>query len=139
MSYSPNQIRKLVGHIDDDVDAIFGSPYIRGGRVEGVSNYRLLPSLAVSAMYSIVMVRRLACWTSIFRAIRRSVINTIEIKQDGFEGVAEIAIKLAKRGFRIVEVPAVLGTRSYGYSKAYFTREFRRHLKLLFNAAINNI
>ncbi len=131
LSYSPNQIANLVNAMSPEVDAVFGSPYMRGGYVKDVSSIRIIPSKAVNLLYSIVLRKRLTCWTGMFRAVRRKAIRQVTITQDGFDGVAEIAIRLAKAGFRIVEVPAVLQSRIYGESKSIFKRELIRHLRQL--------
>ncbi|MHA1960564.1 MAG: glycosyltransferase [Candidatus Thorarchaeota archaeon] len=128
LSYSPDQVLNLVEKAGDDVDAVFGSPYMRGGRVEGVSQIRVIPSKGISILYSLFMRKRLSCWTGMFRAIRRKAVQSIQITQNGFDGVAEIAVKLVRSGNRVVEVPAVLGRRTEGVSKASFSREFMKHL-----------
>ncbi|RDE17841.1 MAG: hypothetical protein C4K49_00880 [Candidatus Thorarchaeota archaeon] len=128
LSYSPDQVRRLVERVSPEVDAVFGSPYMRGGQVLGVGQMRVIPSKGVNVLYSLIMRRNLSCWTGMFRAVRTSAVQSIRITQDGFDGVAEIAVKLARKGFQIVEVPAVLGRRTAGESKAHLGREFRRHL-----------
>jgi dolichol-phosphate mannosyltransferase len=139
MSYSPNQIRNLVAHIEDDVDAIFGSPYMKGGKVLGVSSTRLIPSKVVNIIYSLLVGKFLSCWTSIFRIMRRSAIQSIDIKRNGFDAVAEIAIKLARNGYRIVEVPAILGRRKHGESKSQFIRDFLKHLNQLLQISLQEV
>jgi dolichol-phosphate mannosyltransferase len=135
LSYSPDQILNLINAIEPGVDAVFGSPYMRGGLVKGVSQVRIIPSKGISMLYSVVMLNRLSCWTGMFRVIKRTAIQDITITQNGFDGVAEIAVRLAKRGYKIVEVPAILGQRTIGESKAFFLREFTKHLKQLFRVA----
>lgn len=135
LSYSPDQIRNLVNAVDTNIDAVFGSPYMKGGTVEGVSELRIIPSKVISMLYSLLMTKRLSCWTGMFRAIKKTAIQSISISQDGFDGVAEIAIKLVKKGYNVIEVPAVLGQRTIGESKAIFFREFTKHLKQLLRVA----
>jgi len=135
LSYSPDQIKNLVNAINTDTDAVFGSPYMKGGYVEGVSEMRIIPSKAISILYSIFMLKRLSCWTGMFRAIKKNAIQNISISHDGFDGVAEIAVKLVKKGYNVIEVPAVLGQRTIGESKSLFFREFIKHLKQLLNVA----
>ena len=131
LSYSPDQIINLVHKVSDDVDAIFGSPYMKGGKVEGVSGIRIFPSKVVNILYSLFMKKRLSCWTGIFRMVRLKSIQEIEITNDGFDSVAEIAVKLSKNKSKIVEIPATLGLRIYGESKLSLVRETVGHLKQL--------
>jgi glycosyltransferase involved in cell wall biosynthesis len=128
LSYSPKQVPNLLARVGSKVDAIFGSPYMPGGYVEGVGQIRIIPSKGISMLYSMLLGKRLSCWTGMFRVVRTSAVQSINITQDGFDGVAELAVKMVRRGFRVVEVPAVLGRRTEGKSKASFSREFIKHL-----------
>lgn len=139
LSYSPEQVRNLVARVGSEVDAVFGSPYMTGGFVEGVSQIRIIPSKGISMLYSLLLGKRLSCWTGMFRVVRTSAVRSINITQDGFNGVAEIAVKLVRRGFRVAEVPAVLGRRTEGKSKASFRREFMKHLLQLQKVATRTI
>ncbi|MFW9831939.1 MAG: glycosyltransferase family 2 protein [Candidatus Thorarchaeota archaeon] len=139
LSYSPDQIMNLLEKVQSDVDVIIGSPYMKNGDVVGVSQVRIIPSKSISILYSIIVGKWLTCWTGMFRVMKTSAIRSIEITQDGFDGVAEIAVKLARKRFKIVEVPAVLGLRTEGESKASFMREFTKHLKQLIKVLLRRI
>lgn len=128
LTYNPNQIRLLLSQIKN-TDAVFGSPYLQRGLVKGVSITRLMPSMIVSVFYSILMRKRLSCWTGMFRMYRKTAITNIQIINDGFDAIAEIAIKLVKQGYVIKEIPTVLKTRSEGASKLRLGRALKRHLR----------
>jgi hypothetical protein len=56
----------------------------------------------------------------------------LEIKEKGFLGVAELLGKLdLQRGGRIVEHPAILEVRLFGFSKMKTARTIFGHLRLL--------
>jgi hypothetical protein len=55
----------------------------------------------------------------------------LEIKEKGFLGVAELLGKLDLRGGKIIEHPAVLEVRLFGFSKMKTARTIAGHLKLL--------
>jgi glycosyltransferase involved in cell wall biosynthesis len=139
LSYSPDQIKNLIDKVQKDVEVVIGSPYMKGGDVVGVSQVRIIPSKSISILYSIIVGKWLSCWTGMFRIVKTSAIQSINITQDGFDGVAEIAVKLARKRFKIVEVPAILGLRTEGESKASFMREFTKHLKQLVKVLLRRI
>lgn len=128
LTYSPSQIRFLLSEIEG-VDAVFGSPYFQLGLVKGVRLTRLFPSMIVSIFYSLLMRKRLSCWTGMFRLYRKNTISDIKITNDGFDAIAEIAIKIVRQGFTVKEIPAVLRTRREGTSKLRLGRALKRHLR----------
>jgi len=59
----------------------------------------------------------------------------LNLRETGFLGVAEMLGKLDLRGGRIVEYPAVLEVRLFGFSKMKTARTIFGHLKLLSHLA----
>ncbi len=55
----------------------------------------------------------------------------MELNESGFLGVAELLGKLNLRGGKIIEYPALLEVRLFGFSKMKTARTIFGHLKLL--------
>jgi hypothetical protein len=88
-------------------------------------------SKGASFLYRRVLRSKLSTYTSCFRIYRRSAVADLEIKENGFLGVAETLGKLDLSGGKIVEYPAVLEVRLFGFSKMKTARTILGHLKLL--------
>jgi hypothetical protein len=73
----------------------------------------------------------ISTYTSCFRIYRRSSVVDLNLKETGFLGVAEMLGKLVLRGGRVLEYPAVLEVRLFGFSKMKTARTIFGHLKLL--------
>ena len=74
---------------------------------------------------------KLDTFTSCFRVYRRSSVVNLPLEEKGFLGVAEMLGRLNLNGGKIVEYPAVLEVRLFGFSKMKTARTIFGHLKLL--------
>lgn len=138
-SYDPNQLAKLLPMLKDDVDLVTASPYHPDGAVASVPNWRIALSRFASRLYALVLHSQLYCYTSCFRAYRRSSVLGLDIRNKGFVGVAEALWRLDQRGGQIVECPVVLDVRQFGQSKMRIVRTTLGHLKLLSQAALDRV
>jgi dolichol-phosphate mannosyltransferase len=131
-SYGPENLRLLVDALEcEGADIAVASPYHPQGGVEGVPQWRLLLSRGCSILYRLTSPVRLYTYTSVFRAYRRAVVETISFEENGFVSAAEVLIRAARRGFKIVEVPMVLHSRKIGHSKMKVLRTIGQHLAML--------
>ena len=130
-SYDPHELRNMIPLMNDDVDLVTASPYHPQGRVRNVPKWRLSLSWTLSAMYRILLWRRMYTWTSCCRVYRKSVVGNMQVRNGGFLGTAELIAKLCLAGSKIVEHPATLQVRIFGESKMKTFRTIRGHLRLL--------
>lgn len=128
-TYAFNTIPQLLARmIAENVDVVTASPYHPRGHVEGVPRYRLLFSHGASLLYRVLVRWDIYCWTALFRAYRRSVIDTIEFESNDFLAGTEILVKAIKAGFTVAEYPTTLRVRTFGQSSIKIARVTRSHL-----------
>jgi dolichol-phosphate mannosyltransferase len=134
LSYSPEIILEFVRTLQDDpeVDVVLASPYMKGGRTEGVPLLRLLVSRLGNMVLSAAMPGHIKTITCIARAYRREVLDSLELESDGKEIHLEILSKVLALGYRVKEIPAVLRNRRKGYSKFRFRITALSHLIFTF-------
>jgi dolichol-phosphate mannosyltransferase len=131
-SYGPENLRLLVETLEtEQADISVASPYHPQGKVDGVPGWRLLLSKGCSRFYQAIAPVKLYTYTSVFRAYRRAVIESVAFEEDGFVSAAEVLIRAAEKGFKIVEVPMTLHARKIGQSKMKVARTIRQHLALM--------
>ncbi len=134
LSYHPRQIMQLVRRLEepDAPDIVLASPYMPGGRTEGVAPLRLFISRAANVILRQAMGRRYWTMTSVFRAYRRRVFECLELYSEGKDIHLETLAKAEAAGLKIVEVPAVLASRKRGKSKLKFRVTALSHLMFSF-------
>ncbi|MBW7995314.1 MAG: glycosyltransferase family 2 protein, partial [Candidatus Glassbacteria bacterium] len=84
LSYSPDQILNLLNRLrqPDRPDIVIGSPYMPGGRTEGVRPVRLFISRCANILLRQAMGRRYYTVTGIFRGYRREALDCFELYSD---------------------------------------------------------
>lgn len=130
-TYDPRELKNMIPLLSADVDMVTASPYHKDGGVRNVPDWRLFLSKGASFLYRRALSAKLSTYTSCFRVYRRSSVVDLDLREQGFLGVAEMLGKLDLRGGKIVEYPAVLEVRLFGFSKMKTARTIFGHLKLL--------
>ena len=134
LSYEPKYIVDLVNELKNDtsIDLVIASPYMKGGRTEGVPFGRLLISKIGNRILSLAMNGNMKTITGIFRAYRRSVLESLELESEGKEIHLEILSRALAVGYKVKEVPVVLKGRKKGRSKFRFRGTAVSHLLFSF-------
>ena len=130
-TYDPHELKNMIPFLKEDVALVTASPYHSEGKVLNVPAWRLTLSKGSSFLYRQVLQQKLATYTSCFRVYRRSEVESLQLDEDGFLGVAELLGRLDLRGAKVVEFPATLAVRLFGYSKMKLAKTIFGHLKLL--------
>lgn len=130
-SYDPHELTHMLPRLTHDVAMVTASPYHRDGKVNNVPGWRLILSHTLSCMYRILLGQKLSTWTSCFRVYRKQQIVDLPLVENGFLGTAELAAQLSLHGRKIVEHPATLEVRLFGFSKMKTVHTILAHLRLL--------
>ncbi len=130
-TYDPHELVRMLPLLTETTDLVTASPYHNLGGVRNVPEWRLFLSKGASFLYRRVLRSKLDTYTSCFRVYRRSSVIDLPIEEKGFLGVAEMLGRLDLQGGKIVEFPAVLEVRLFGFSKMKTARTIFGHLKLL--------
>ena len=134
-SYDPHELLHMLPLMKPGIAMVTASPYHRNGRVSNVPGWRLMLSHGLSVMYRTLLRQKLATWTSCFRVYRKALIQDLPLQENGFLGTAELAAQLSLHGRQIVEHPATLEVRLFGFSKMKTVRTIASHLRLLSRVA----
>ncbi len=136
-TYDPHRLAEMIPRLVDGVDLVTASPYHPEGRVLNVPAWRLSLSRGASFLYRCVLRQKLHTYTSCFRVYRRRAVADIglDLREEGFLGIAEILARLDLQGSTVVEHPATLEARLLGRSKMKVLRSVAGHLRLLFRLA----
>jgi dolichol-phosphate mannosyltransferase len=127
-TYPFQLIPSLLERLQSGADIVTGSCYHRDGGIENVPAYRVLLSRSASTVYRLIVDRRVHTYTCMFRAYRRHVLESVELRADGFLGVTELLVNAMLMGYTVAELPCTLRVRRYGASKAKLVRTTRAHL-----------
>ena len=134
LSYNPSHITKLASVLlnDETIDIAIGSPYMEGGNVKNVPFIRLFISKIANKFVGFSMPENLSTVTSVLRAYRREVLESMELESNGTNINLEILSKAIATRYKIKEVPAILEGRELGQSKLKFRSKTISHVLFSF-------
>jgi glycosyltransferase involved in cell wall biosynthesis len=119
MEYSPKSIPDLVMPIlQGKADTVFGSRFTGNRKDMSLSHFvgnRLL-TLSARILFSVPITDIMTG----FKAFSRDVVDSFELKENGFEVEVEMTSKCLRNGWRYSEVPIDYSYRVFGTSKINF-------------------
>jgi dolichol-phosphate mannosyltransferase len=113
--YLPNFLKAI-----ENADLVIGSRYIPGGATPNWSIMRRFISGGGNIFARIILGMPIHDCTAGFRCYRREVLERIDldsVESQGYGFQVELAYRVLKQGFRIVETPIVFMDRRVGKSK----------------------
>jgi len=113
--YLPDFLKKI-----EEADLVIGSRYIPGGSTPNWSLLRRFISGGGNIFARTVLKLKVRDCTAGYRCYRRAVLESVEfetIRSQGYGFQVEMAYRVEKQGFKIVEIPIVFMDRRVGKSK----------------------
>ena len=122
LSIPPSKVPELLQKINEGYYVVIGSRYVSGGGTvfiekEDDSLVLAILSFILNLVIQKILDPSIHDYTSGFVAIRKKVLDRLKLKGDHGEYFISMTYKALKNGFRVTEVPYILGSRSYGVSK----------------------
>ena len=131
LSYSPDHILRIYEQLADPNqmnDVVLGSAYMKGGKVIGVSPFRLWLSKIGNKILEFTFPQSFKTSTCILRGYKREILRGLELESKGKEIHLEILSKVCTLGYTVKEIPATLSSRKKGRTKFRFRQTSVSHL-----------
>ena len=104
LEYDPSQIKELLKPIRaGESKVVYGSRYLGNPKNQSLSFY--LGNKALTKVFNMMFGTKLTDMETCYKALARDVLDTITLKSNGFEIEGEITARIAKSGFKIIEIP----------------------------------
>jgi glycosyltransferase involved in cell wall biosynthesis len=118
LEYHPADLPKMVEvFLYEDADAVFGSRFLAGGYKRALFFRHELGNKFLTFLCDFVCDLNLTDMETCYKMVRSRLLKSIPLESSTFDVEPELAIKLAKRGARIFEVPINYSGRTYGEGK----------------------
>jgi glycosyltransferase involved in cell wall biosynthesis len=118
LEYHPLDLLKMVQvFLDEQADAVFGSRFLAGEYRRVLFFRHELGNRFLTLLCNVVSDLNLTDMETCYKMVRTALLKSVPLVGKGFEIEPEIAIKLAKRGARIFEVPIRYAGRTYQEGK----------------------
>jgi SAM-dependent methyltransferase len=118
LEYHPRDLLQMVElFFVEDADAVFGSRFMPGGYKRALFFRHALGNKLLTFLCDVVCDLNLTDMETCYKMVRADLLKSIPLKSATFDVEPELAIKLAKRGARIFEVPINYSGRTYAEGK----------------------
>lgn len=116
--FIPQEIPKFVNLLIENYDVALGTRYSKGVHVEkgSVSLLKRLGSYFLSFAASIAARKRVTDVMAGFKAFKTEVLKDLHPETEHFGYEAELVIRAAKKGYKIINVPITYKKRNFGRS-----------------------
>jgi glycosyltransferase involved in cell wall biosynthesis len=117
LEYDPNEYSKLLDPIQRGLaDVVYGSRFL-GGPHRVLYFWHFIGNKILTTLSNILTNLNLTDMETCYKVFRSDVLKEINIKQNRFGFEPEITAKVAKKGYRIYEVPISYYGRTYAEGK----------------------
>jgi glycosyltransferase involved in cell wall biosynthesis len=130
-SMDPAEIEIFVAALEEGVDFVKGSRFLRGGGTTDMSAVRKLGNAALREAVNILYGSDFTDLCYGFMAFRRERLHELELTSHGFEIETEIVTRALLAGLSIMEIASLESHRHYGDSNLSAWRDGRRVLSTL--------
>ncbi len=136
LEYDPRDYATLLQPIiEGKADVVFGSRFL-GGPHRVFFFWHYLGNRFVTLLCNVFSNLNLSDMMTCYKVFRREVINDITLRSNRFGFEPEFTIKVAKRGYRIYEVPISYAGRSYEEGKKITWKDAFRVTWTIFRTAL---
>jgi glycosyltransferase involved in cell wall biosynthesis len=118
LEYHPRDLLQMLDlFLFEDADAVFGSRFMPGGYKRALFFRHAVGNKLLTFLCDLVCDLNLTDMETCYKMVRADLLKSIPLQSATFEVEPELAIKLAKRGSRIFEVPISYSGRTYAEGK----------------------
>jgi len=118
LEYHPGDLLPMVElFLAEEADAVFGSRFMSGGYKRALFFRHELGNKLLTFLCDLVCDLNLSDMETCYKMVRTDLLKSIPLESSTFDVEPELAIKLAKRGSRIFEVPISYSGRTYAEGK----------------------
>src|SRR5277367_1585734 len=118
LEYHPHDLLQMVElFLSEDADAVFGSRFMSGGYKRALFFRHALGNKLLTFLCDAVCDLNLTDMETCYKMTRADLLKSIPLESSTFDVEPELAIKLAKRGARVFEVPISYSGRTYREGK----------------------
>lgn len=139
LEYQPRDLLQMIDvFVNEDADAVFGSRFMSGGYKRALFFKHALGNKFLTFLCDLVCDLNLTDMETCYKMVRTNLLKSIPLESATFDVEPELAIKLAKRGARIFEIPISYSGRTYGEGKKIGWRDGARALWAILHYAMSD-
>ena len=136
--HKPKEIPDLIEPLFNGTDIVAGSRFL-GKQRQATTKLNQIGNFLFNATIMTLTGKRVTDSQTGFRAIKKHVLDTLNLESDGYEIETEITVKSLKNGFTFEEKPITVERRKYNISKLKLLSDGTKILKTILKANFSPI
>jgi glycosyltransferase involved in cell wall biosynthesis len=133
MEYFPGEIPNIIKPIlSSEADVVYGSRF--NSKPYGMSYMHFLGNMILSLVASLLYGKRITDIMTGYKAFSNEVIESVDLKEDGFCVEVELTAQILQNGWKFIEVPIGYTYRPNGVSKIRNIDGLKSLVRLFANA-----
>ena len=136
--HKPKEIPDLIEPLFNGTDIVAGSRFL-GSQGRATTHLNVIGNFLFNAAIMTLTGKFVTDSQTGFRAIKRNVLERLNLESDGYEIEAEITVKGLKNGFSFKETPITVERRKYNVSKLKLLSDGTRIMKTILKAKFAKI
>ena len=122
LEYNPVDLLKLVNFLKKKkLNVVYGSRVLNKNKYENTKNFthliRIWGNVFLTKVSNIINNQNLTDAHTCYKIFRSEIFKKIQLKEDGFAFCPEITTKVAKKKYKIIELPISYRGRTYSQGK----------------------
>jgi glycosyltransferase involved in cell wall biosynthesis len=137
-AHRPKEIPDLVAPLFNGTDIVAGSRFLGSGS-DFTNRINRLGNFLFNATITSLTGKQVTDSQTGFRAIKKEVLEKMNLNSDGFEIESEITVKGLRNGFKFQEKPITCEKRQYDVSRLKIARDGQRILRTIIKSNFEKI
>ena len=134
--HQPKEIPSLIEPLYNGADVVAGSRFLGANGNQVTTKINQIGNFLFNLTIMSITGKYITDSQSGFRAMKRSVIDKLQLQSDGYEIETEITIKSLRNGYAFQELPITVQRRRYNHSKIKLVHDGTKILKTMVKASI---
>jgi glycosyltransferase involved in cell wall biosynthesis len=136
--HKPKEIPDLINPLFEGCDVVSGSRFI-SQRSEVTTKINQVGNFLFNSVILAITGRQVTDSQTGFRAMKREVVDQLNLQSNGYEIETEITVKSLMNGFRFKEVPITIERRKYSMSKIKILSDGKKILTTIVRSTFSQL
>ena len=136
--HKPNEIPDLITPLFEDNDVVSGSRFMNN-QLDVTTKINQIGNFLLNIVIMYLTGKQITDSQTGFRAMKREVLQKINLQSDGYEIESEITIKSLRNGFKLLEVPVTVERRKYNMSKIKILADGKKILSTIIQSSLSQL
>lgn len=132
--HQPKEIPDLINPLLNGTDVVSGSRFL-GNNLRATTKLNQIGNYAFNMAIMLLTGKRISDSQTGFRAMKKEVLEKLNLESDGFEIETEITIKTLQKGYTLDEKPITIIPRKYDISRIKLLSDGTKILKTILKAS----